>query len=162
MTHSSLAPCEANDFLLPHVLQMLSCYQKLTGKTLLPEETPQNTVAQTLYNAPFVVLSHNADSDPIFTYGNLAAQQLFEMSWAELTALPSRYSAEAPNREERARLLKLVTEQGYIDSYEGIRISRTGKRFLVRNALVWNLFEPSGQRSGQAATFSDWTFLQNP
>ena len=81
------------------------------------------------------------------------------MSWAELTRTPSRLTAEAPNREERARLLAAVTAQGFIDDYSGIRISKTGRRFRIQQATVWNLLDDQGHYCGQAACFSQWHFL---
>ena len=36
--------------------------------------------AEALMDAPFVVLSHGTEDDPIFNYGNLAAQKLF-LEW---------------------------------------------------------------------------------
>jgi predicted DNA-binding protein (UPF0251 family) len=81
------------------------------------------------------------------------------MSWAELTRTPSRLTAEAPNREERARLLAEVAARGFIDDYSGIRISKTGRRFRIAQATVWNLLSETGQPCGQAAMFSRWEFL---
>jgi hypothetical protein len=52
-----------------------------------------------------------------------------------------------------------VTTRGFITDYQGVRISRTGKRFAIRNAIVWNLTDSSGVYQGQAACFSDWTAL---
>ena len=63
-----------------------------------------------LYNdAPFVLLAHNTDQDPRFIYANKSAQECFEYSWDEFVALPSRLSAEQPNRAERQQLLDAVT-----------------------------------------------------
>ena len=81
------------------------------------------------------------------------------MSWAELTRTPSRLTAEAPNREERARLLAAVTERGFIDDYSGVRISKTGRRCRIAQATVWNLLDEHGDASGQAAMFEQWEFL---
>ena len=72
---------------------------------------------------------------------------------------PSRLTAEAPNREERARLLAAVTKHGFIDDYSGIRISKTGRRFRIAQATVWNLLDEKGNYAGQAAMFSRWEFL---
>jgi MEKHLA domain len=58
-----------------------------------------------VYFAPFVVVSHDAGADPLFTYGNQAALELWEMSWEELTQMPSRQAAPAAERAQRARLL---------------------------------------------------------
>ncbi len=73
--------------------------------------------------------------------------------------LPSRYSAEPLAREERARLLAQVARQGYTDDYAGVRVSASGRRFLVRRATVWNLIAPDGALCGQAATFAEWQML---
>jgi hypothetical protein len=137
-----------------------------TGRDLItgtPAPSPADgsgpSLAELVFRAPFVLVSHGLGPDPVLNYGNQTALTLWEMSWDELTRTPSRLTAEAPNREERARLLKAVTEQGYIDDYCGIRISRTGRRFRILQATVWNLLNPSGRYAGQAARFDQWEFI---
>ena len=112
-----------------------------------------------LFNAPFVVVSHGTQADPILNYGNRAALALWEMSWDEFTRTPSRLTTEAPNRQERARLLEGVSSKGFIDNYSGIRISKNGRRFEIFRAIIWNLITDKGEPCGQAATFSEWKFL---
>lgn len=92
-------------------------------------------------------------------YGNRAALALWEMSWEELTRTPSRLTAEAPNREARAKLLEAVARRGFIDDYSGVRISKTGRRFRIARATVWNLLTGDNQPCGQAAMFDRWEFL---
>ena len=60
-----------------------------------------------------------------------------------------------------ARWLKtdLIPRDGYVDDYRGIRISSTGERFEIQQAIVWNLIDAAGQYQGQAATFHHWNFL---
>lgn len=116
-------------------------------------------LAEKVFHAPFVLVSHGTEDDPVLNYGNAAALQLWEMSWAELTRTPSRLTAEAPNRQERARLLAAVTAHGFIDDYSGVRISKTGRRFRIAQATVWNLLDELGNHAGQAALFSRWEFL---
>ncbi len=147
-------PCFENGFLGEHAAVLQSSFFRLTGANLGGALHPLG--AEALYHAPFVVLAHDTQPDPVFTYGNLCAQKLFEMSWEELTRLPSRLSAELPNQAERSRLLQQVSERGYISHYEGIRISKTGRRFMVRGATVWNVSTESGEATGQAATFRQW------
>ena len=115
--------------------------------------------SERLYLAPFVVVSHADSDDPILNYGNRAALDLWEMTWAEFTATPSRLTAEPVNREERARVLERVAAHGFVTGYEGVRISRTGRRFLVESATVWNVLDGHGTKRGQAAAFSHWTPL---
>jgi hypothetical protein len=128
---------------------------------LEPALTPAQLAEQIFY-APFVLVSHGLEADPVLNYGNQAALALWEMTWAELTHTPSRLTAEAPNREERARLLAAVTANGFIDDYSGIRISKTSRRFRIAQATVWNLLDERQQYCGQAARFSHWEFLPTP
>jgi hypothetical protein len=41
-------------------------------------------------------------------------------------------------------MLMLAEAQGYFTGYRGIRISATGRRFLVRGATVWNVVDQEG------------------
>lgn len=52
-----------------------------------------------------------------------------------------------------------VQAHGFIDDYSGIRISASGKRFMIERATVWNVFDADGILHGQAATFIDWRDL---
>ena len=130
-----------------------------TNRDLLPENFSPAEFAEKVFHAPFVLVSHGTEADPILNYGNASALALWEMSWAELTCTPSRLTAEAPNREERARLLEMVRIHGFIDDYSGIRISKSGRRFRIAQATVWNLISEDSQSCGQAALFSHWEFL---
>jgi len=130
-----------------------------TSRDLLPGKFPDAEFAEKIFHAPFVLVSHGTETDPILNFGNQTALNLWEMSWAELTSTPSRLTAEAPNREERARLLAAVTSRGFIDDYSGIRISKTGRRFRIARATVWNLLDDHQTYCGQAAMFSHWEFI---
>jgi hypothetical protein len=140
------------------VALLLASHLQLTGRSLL-ERVPGETdadLARRLYGAPFVVLAHDDQPDPRFNYANLAAQQLFERTWDEFIGLPSRLSAEAPVRGERERLLARVATHGFIDDYSGVRVAKSGRRFRILRATVWNVSDASGRRAGQAASFSAW------
>ena len=115
--------------------------------------------SERLYLAPFVVASHVDSDDPILNYGNRQALDLWEMTWEEFTATPSRLTAEPMKRTERARMLQRVAAHGFVADYRGVRISRTGQRFLVEHATVWNVLDGRGDKRGQAAAFSQWTWL---
>lgn len=114
-----------------------------------------------LFDAPFALVSHGTQDIPIFNYGNRAALALFELSWQEFTQLPSYKSAEAVSQSERDRLLLEVSQNGFIDNYQGIRISASGKRFKIEDAIVWNLVDSSNAHIGQAALLTRWTFLRS-
>ncbi|MGB2401897.1 MAG: MEKHLA domain-containing protein [Akkermansiaceae bacterium] len=137
---------------------ILSSFLQVTGKHLIKPDSAVD-LDEKLFEAKFCVLSHNDDPDPMFNYGNRVALELFELNWDELTSLPSRLSAEPQRREERQRLLKEVAEKGYIDNYQGVRVSSSGRRFMVKKSIVWNLIDDAGRYHGQAAVLLDWEML---
>ena len=147
------------DPVIAHSATLARSYRHFTGRELLPGGSDPRELARNLFHAPFVVVSHGTQADPILNYGNDAALKLWEMSWDSLTRTPSRLTAEAPERDERARLLAAVTAHGFIDDYSGVRISSSGRRFRIARATVWNLINDHNEPCGQAAMFSEWKFL---
>jgi len=141
-----------------HVALLQSSYRHWTGKTLFDPGLTDHAAVAWLERAGFALVSHDTQADPVFNYANATALELFGMSWDEFTALHSRYSAEAMEREERASLLAQVARNGYIDAYAGVRIAKSGARFRVRNATVWNLLDESGAYYGQAAMLPEWEY----
>ena len=156
-----IEPSPANRYHVKHAKRLCRTFHALTGRDLIDPTLSPEAAAEGLFHAPFVVLSHNAAPDPLLTYGNRAALELFALTWEELTQRPSRLTAEAPDRAERARLLAEVTTRGFIDDYSGVRIARTGRRFLIQRATVWNLTDDQGRLCGQAATFREWRYVED-
>ena len=154
----SLAP-----WLDPLIIQwsqwVLDSYRHWIGRELIERAGGVEFQSRALFEWSAVVVSHGTEADPILNYGNRAALDLWEMTWEQLVKTPSRLTAEPVNRAEREWMLEQARSRGYIDTYRGVRISSTGRRFLVDNAIVWNVLDPQGQRLGQAATFSQWTEL---
>lgn len=152
-------PSEENDYQAAHAALLRHSYHKLLGQDLLANTFGSAEFARALFEAPFAVVSHGIEEDPVFNYANLKALELFGMKWSEFVLTPSRYSAEPVNREERKRLLDQVNRRGFIDNYRGVRISKQGRRFLIKNAVVWNLLDEQNHYRGQAACFGEWEFL---
>lgn len=123
---------------------------KITGS---PKE-----IAKQLFEAPFVVVSHGTEADPIFNYGNCKALEIWELNWEDFTQLPSRKTAELVEQAERDRLLTETTKTRFCE-YSGVRITSTGKRFQIDHGLVWNVVDELGNYHGQAAIFSEFYFL---
>jgi hypothetical protein len=150
-------------WLLPSSIEqsrlILKTYKSIVGESLFDEGYSDEYRAYLLYHAPFVVVSHGTERDPIFNYANLTAQQLWQIDWDDFTALPSRLSAEAVCVEDRQRLLDEASKKGFINNYEGVRIASTGKRFRIEKVLLWNLMSDDNLKKGQAALFRTWTNL---
>jgi hypothetical protein len=152
---------------------LLNSFRRWTGKELLDRSTadaaptergPRSAPALEedllrLWNAPQVVVAHGTQSDPIFEYGNQKALDLWEMQLDEFLGMPSRLTAEPMHRDERKKLLERTRQHGYVDDYRGVRISRTGKRFMIEEAVLWTVLDHQGLVIGQAATFDHWTVL---
>ncbi|GAA6623496.1 MEKHLA domain-containing protein [Scytonema sp. NUACC26] len=137
--------------------RILSSFQYWTKHPLLEVSGSPTQIAQALFEAPFPVFSHGTEADPIYNYANRKALELWELDWEQLLQMPSRYSAEPVSQEERLRLLKEVTNKGYVSNSQGVRISRTGKRYEISDFTIWNLLDEENQYCGQAARFSQWT-----
>lgn len=140
--------------IIQHTQRLIRSYEYWVGKSLIHSFEPQ-----ALFEAPFVIVSHGVEADPIFNYGNQQALDLWEVDWERFTQMPSRESAERVSQEERAHLLVEAKTKGYISNYRGIRISSTGKRFWIENVILWTVLDERNQPCGQAATFSDWRFI---
>ena len=153
---NSPVPSPENQFYCDHIQLLRRSYERLTGKGFGPSHLQDQDFAEAIYHAPYVVVSHGIQADPIFNYANLAAQTLFELPWEEFCQLPSRQSAEPPNQTERQILLDTVTHQGFMAGYEGIRIAKSGRRFWIKEVTVWNLSDDQGLYRGQAAIYSRW------
>lgn len=137
-------------------LIILDSYQKWFSRELIDRGGTDEEQSRRLFEAPFPVLAHGTQDDPILMFGNRKTLETWELSLEELLRTPSRKTAEAPHRDERARLLQRVSRDGFIEDYSGVRISGSGQRFWIKQATVWNLVDSTGQPAGQAATFCDW------
>ncbi len=158
-TYHPPAPTWDSPAWVEHAQHLLNSYRRWLDSDLVPRDGSPLDQARRLHEADFVVVSHGTQEDPLLNYANRRALELWEMDTATLIQTPSRLTAEPMHRDERALLLERTTRQGYVDDYQGIRISSTGHRFQIHQAIVWNLLDDRGQRIGQAATFSRWTPL---
>ncbi len=154
-----LSPWMSPDVVL-HTQCLLTSFRHWFERDLLSEQSADPEIAaHQLFCAPFVVLSHGTETDPMLNYGNQTALDLWEMDWSDFTQMPSRLTAEPDLREVRSQILATAAQQGYLKGYEGVRVSKTGQRFFIQNAIIWKVLDQSGQHCGQAATFSKWESL---
>ncbi|MBL57193.1 MAG: MEKHLA domain-containing protein [Flavobacteriales bacterium] len=141
-----------------HVQQLLNSFKNLTGKNLIQRSSPELDYKK-VEHGEFVVVSHNGAEDPVLNYGNQFALSLWEMDWHTFIRTPSRKTAEPDLREKRQEMLKKAKEKGFFEGYEGIRISSKGKRFRIKDAIIWTVFNEDGEKIGQAAYFDQIEYL---
>lgn len=140
---------------------LLDSFSALFGSELISRKGTSIEQAKSLFFAPFVVVSHDTQTDPLLNYGNQIALELWQMNWSDFINSPSRLTAELINREERQKMLQEAAKNGYIDNYSGVRITSTGQRFLIDRGTIWNLCDRYHNYCGQAATFSQWQMISN-
>lgn len=155
----------------PYLLSEVQAYNRLmadsfyvfTGNEIVPgaSQFDDAQLAEAMFSSPSAIVSHGIEADPVFRYANGQALVLWEMTWADFTRLPSRLSAESGGdiQSDRNRLLKTALENGYVDTYSGIRVSSAGRRFEIRDTVLWNVVAPNGVRHGQAAFIRNWRYL---
>lgn len=141
---------------------ILQSFERLLGRPLIANTGDAASGAKVLWEAPFAVLSHGTEADPVLNYANAVALQLWEMPLAQLLATPSRLTAEPMAREAREKLMSEVLRSGFMTGYSGVRIAATGRRFRIENVTIWNLSHPDGAFAGQAAAFDTWSDVAPP
>ncbi len=127
-------------------------YRRLTGAPLLSEGTK-------LWRAPVAVVAHGTQPEPRFFYANRLALDLFRMSAVQFIGMESRFSAGETDRAERAAMLAELEKRDVVRGYRGVRVAGDGTRFVIENAVIWNLRDDAGKRCGQAAAFAEWHLL---
>lgn len=95
-------------------------------------------------------LAHGADHR--ITWVNDAAARLWERSPQRFVGIPSRWTALPDDRTARAHAL---AGEGVIRGYSGVRVSATGRRFVIEDATIWPVLRDA-HVVGQAATFASW------
>lgn len=142
---------------IAHSALLLDCHKHFTGTDLVARSGDPAEEARRIYNAPFAVLSHGTEVDPILNYANVTAVGLWETTLEQLLATPSRLTAEPAVQVTREKLLEETSRRGAVTGYSGVRISATGRRFRIENVTIWNLVSADGTPAGQAAAFDRWT-----
>jgi len=143
-----------------HSQALLNSFRARVGSELIPRGGDAREEAERLFDAPFVVVSHGAEADPILNYGNAAALALWELSPQGLIATPSRLTADAELRAAREHVLQETARKGFVSGYTGMRVSKAGQRFRIRDVTIWNVTDADGRFLGQAATFAHWEPLE--
>ncbi len=147
-----------SDFLIKHSQRIIGSYRRWFGKELVTAGTHEEQ-ALALFDLPAVIASTDTQEDPVLNYGNRAALNLWELPWGKFTQTPGRHTAEPMERATRTRFLDEVRCHGFVEHYQGIRISSTGRRFQIHRAKVWNLLDEKNIFYGQAVTFAEWKYL---
>ena len=130
-------------------------YRHWTGKNLPAPDSLSPT--ERLYwlhaHAPYSLLAHGTEDDPLFFYANQQTLACFKYPRSEFLGMPSRFSASPLDRAMRQTLLEQVTAHGIAHGYSGYRVDKAGNAFMIHEGKVWTLVDQQGVHLGQAALF---------
>lgn len=145
--------------IISHSTVIYRSYTFWTGNELFDGLTNESDLSRKLYHAPFVVVSHGTEEDPVFNYANLKAQEIWNMGWDEFTSMPSRFSAEPIEESKRNQLLETGRKKGITRLKQGIRINKDGRRFYIKDVVLFNLLNKNQDYCGQGAVYPKWEFI---
>jgi hypothetical protein len=153
-------PDAANGFQGDFVARVARSFAHVTGRDLFAEAgiDPAEPGASA-WRGSFALLTHRGDAAALLNYGNRFALDLWEMDWDQFTATPSAATAPDDDIAERRQMMDQVARSGFVSGYEGRRISRSGRLFVIRDVTVWRLSEPDGGGFGVAAFFRQYEYL---
>lgn len=146
-------------FVIQHAKLIAFSYKYWTGKDLFPGKPEDYRLSEALYLAPYIVVSHGIEKDPIFNYANLSAQKLWKIEWDAFTKMPSRLSAEPVEENKRNQLLEEGKKKGVTFLKQVIRIDNTGRKFYIEEVVLFNLIDKNKNYLGQGAVYEKWKYL---
>jgi hypothetical protein len=141
-------PGEENDFQSAFVQKVLASHLRVVGRPLLTGLSGRD-----VWLGDFALLTHRGDAQAMLNYGNRFALDLWECDWGQFTATPSSATAPQEGRAAREAMMQAVVRDGFVSGYEGERVSRTGRSFLIQDVTIWRLLDESDESFGIAAFF---------
>ncbi len=147
-------PGEENDFHDAFVQKVLASHLRVVGRPLLAGWNGRN-----VWSGDFALLTHRGDRRAMLNYGNTFALGLWACDWQQFTATPSSATAPDDDRASREAMMQQVVREGFVSGYEGRRVSRTGRPFLIQDVTIWRLLEENGESFGVAAFFRQYKHL---
>ncbi len=132
--------------IIDHVKLLHDSLKKLTGRGLCERMGISDTVMDSnvdtynniCLNDRFVLVSHGIQEDPVYNFSNQAGLEAFVRSWDQFIKLPSRQSVvfQSFDEELRIKLMKRVTDDGYVEGASGIRVRGDDKFIRLVDAVV--------------------------
>lgn len=131
--------------------EILDSFRRHLGRDLVERSGNPAEDARRLFDAPFAVLAHDTSPTPRLDWANLAAARAFDATPESLLGRPSADTAPADAVADRRALFDVLSRQGVVTGYSGIRISLTGRRFRIEGVSIFELIDEDGRSLGHAA-----------
>lgn len=131
--------------------EIIASFRRHLGRELVERSGDPAEDARQLFDASFAVLAHNTSPVPVLDWANRAAARAFDATPEALLGRPSADTAPAEAVAERRALFDVLARQGFVTGYSGVRISLTGRRFVIDDVTVLEVTDAAGRPAGHAA-----------
>ena len=151
---SSLAYMLPDPRFITRAREILESYRRRLGHDLFERSGDAAEDARRLFDLPLAVLAHDASPAPLLDWANLAAARAFDATPESLLGRPSADTAPTDAVSDRRALFEVLAGQGFVTGYSGVRISLTGRRFVIDDVTVFEVTGAAGRPAGHAAVIS--------
>ncbi|MFM8379751.1 MAG: MEKHLA domain-containing protein [Planctomycetia bacterium] len=131
--------------------EILDSYRRLLGRDLVERSGDAAEDARRLFDLPLAVLAHDMSPQPLLDWANQAAARAFDAAPEALLGRPSAETAPADAVADRRALFDVLARQGFVTGYSGVRVSLTGRRFVIDDVTVLEVTDAAGRPAGHAA-----------
>lgn len=131
--------------------EILDSYRRLLGRELVDRSGDAAEDARRLFDLPLAVLAHDTAPQPLLDWANRAAARAFDATPESLLGRPSAATAPADAVADRGKLFDTLARDGFVTGYSGVRVSLTGRRFVIDDVAVFKVTDAAGRPAGHAA-----------
>lgn len=139
---------------LTRAAEILDSFRRLLGRELMPRSGNPAEDARRLFDLPQAVLAHDTSPAPLLDWANLAAAKAFDATPEALLGRPSADTAPADATADRRALFDKLAARGFVTGYSGVRVSLTGRRFVIDDVTVFEVTNAVGRPAGHAAVIA--------
>jgi PAS domain-containing protein len=130
---------------------ILDSFRRCVGRDLVGRSGDPADDARRLFDLPQAVLAHDTSPAPLLDWANLAAARAFDATPETLLGRPSADTAPADATADRRQLFEALARDGFVTGYSGVRVSLTGRRFIIDDVTVFEVTDAAGRPAGHAA-----------
>jgi PAS domain-containing protein len=134
---------------------VLESFRRLLGRELITRSGNAAEDARRLFDLPIAVLAHDTSPAPLLDWANQAAARAFEATPESLLGRPSAATAPADALADRGKLFEALARDNFVIGYSGVRVSLTGRRFIIDDVTVFEVTDAAGRPAGHAAVIRE-------
>jgi len=134
---------------------ILDSFRRCVGRELIDRSGDAAEDARRLFDLPLAVLAHDTAPQPLLDWANQAAARAFDATPESLLGKLSSATAPPDATADRHQLFEILARRGFVTGYSGVRISFTGRRFIIDDVTVFALVDEAGRPAGHAAVIRE-------